>query len=64
MKNLIWKLFFSKYYGVYMQKNDMGRVDIHGRRETECADVHWIHLAQDRGQLQPLVNTITDIQVG
>lgn len=43
----------------------MGRVCItHGRRETECDDVRWIHLAQVRDQLQPLVNTIMDLHVG
>jgi hypothetical protein len=43
----------------------MGRVCItHGRRETEYDEVDWIHLAQDRGHLQPLVNTIMDLRVG
>jgi hypothetical protein len=32
-------------------------------RETECEDVDWIHLAQDRDQWRVLVNTAMKFRV-
>jgi hypothetical protein len=31
--------------------------------ETECEGVDWIHLAQDRGQWQAVLNTVMNLQV-
>jgi hypothetical protein len=32
-------------------------------RVVRCEEVDWIHLAQDRGQLPDVVDTVTKIQV-
>jgi hypothetical protein len=31
--------------------------------EIGCESVHWIHLAQDRNQLEALVNMVINLQV-
>jgi hypothetical protein len=31
-------------------------------KETECEDVHWIHLAQDRVQWWAIVNMVINLQ--